>query len=155
MNHVLGVLDDDEQLLERTFECAVGLADRERARLTLVKTTDPGWLMRWFAPAAIQSMMVPETFLEFERIACNRLARAAEFVPTCVPVTTVVLPRNTTKGLRQLLAKGCYDVLVASVPLLHHCPKLTRELARQEIEVISVPHEQAWTGPLDLIGARR
>jgi hypothetical protein len=139
VNHILSVLEDDEARLQQTFACAVGLADRERARLTLVKTTDPGWLMRWFAPTAIQSMMVPQCCLEFEEMAGHRLAAAVEFVPAQIPVTTAVLSRNTSRGLHQLLRSGRYDVLVVSDVLLHRCPRLARELVAREIAVVSVP----------------
>ncbi len=138
MNSVLGILEDDERCLHATFERAVELADRERALLTLAKTTDPGWLMRWFAPAAIPSMMVPETCLDFDRIAGNRLARAVEFVPAWIPVTTVVLPRNTSKGVLGLLRTGCYDGIVASSGLLGQCPRLRRGLIRAGVEIVAV-----------------
>ncbi len=56
LRDVLAVLDDDQRRLWVTFDRAVRLADAEGARFTLAKTTDPGRVMRWVAPAAVQSM---------------------------------------------------------------------------------------------------
>jgi hypothetical protein len=84
-HHVLGILEDDEQRLWATLAQAIAVAEAEHARLTLAKTTDPGWLMRWFAPAALNAMCVSSEELDFRTAASHKLARAAEFVPGCVP----------------------------------------------------------------------
>ncbi|HZE05262.1 MAG TPA: hypothetical protein VE127_08570, partial [Solirubrobacteraceae bacterium] len=59
VKHVLAVLEDGESRLWSALDRAIELADAEHARLTLAKTTDPGWLMRWFAPAGLHAMCVP------------------------------------------------------------------------------------------------
>ena len=49
---VLGVLEDSDHQMWPVVMRAVELAHATEARLTLAKTTDPGRLMRWFAPSA-------------------------------------------------------------------------------------------------------
>ena len=46
---VLALLHDTEHEMWRVLERAIELADTERARLTLAKTTDPGRLVSWVA----------------------------------------------------------------------------------------------------------
>jgi hypothetical protein len=137
--HVLGVLEDDEQRLWATLEQAITVAETEYARLTLAKTTDPGWLMRWFAPAALNAMCVSSEELDFRTAASHKLARAAEFVPGCVPVTTVVLGESTTQGLVELVARGLYDVVVMSDAMHAHSRRLRCALTQQGIRTVLVP----------------
>ena len=118
VRHVLAVLEDAEPRLWSAFDRAVALAAQDEARLTLAKTTDPGWLMRWFAPAALQSMCVSAEDLDFRRLASHKLAVAAEFVPARIPVTTLVLGFNTTRAVSELLRGGGYDAVVATGVLL-------------------------------------
>jgi hypothetical protein len=135
--HVLGVLEDDERRLRGVLERSVALADAERARLTLAKTTDPGRLLRWFAPSALQSMCVSLGDIDVERSASHLLARAVESVPATTPVTTRLLGRNTSSALVELLRSGPYDALVATDALLGHHRKLRREL--RGLGVAAVP----------------
>ncbi len=141
VHHVLGVLEDDERRLWSTFDCAVSLAAEQAARLTLVKTTDPGRLMRWFAPSALQSMCVSAQELDFRTIASHTLARAAEFVPGSIPVTTVLLGEDTTGCLLAMLRNGPYDALVITEALLNR--RLRRELRRLGIRTVAVPRRPA------------
>ncbi len=141
VHHVLGVLEDDERRLWSTFDRAVTLAAAEQARLTLVKTTNPGRLMRWFAPAALQSMCVSAQDLDFRTIASHTLARAAEFVPGSIPVTTVLLGQDTTGRLLAMLRSGPYDAFVTTDALLNH--RLRRELRRLEIRTVLAPRRPA------------
>lgn len=133
--HVLGVLEDDGPSLWRTFDCAVALADRELARLTLAKTTDPGVLLRWFGGAAMQSVALSSDELDFPRIASHTLARVVEFVPAGIPVTTVVLGTNTTRALLAVIERGCFDTLVAGETLLTR-RRLRCALGRIEIRTV-------------------
>jgi hypothetical protein len=139
VHHVLGVLEDDERRLWATFDRAVSLADAERARLTFAKTTDPGWLTRWFAPAALQSMLVSAEELDFPSIASHALARAAEFVPDWIPVTTLVLEQNTACALTELIRRGGYDALVATEAFFSHHRKMQRELRRLDLRTFCAP----------------
>ncbi len=140
-HHVLGVLEDDERRLWSTLDRAVRLAAEQPARLTLAKTTNPGRLMRWFAPAALQSMCVSAQELDFQTIASHTLARAAEFVPGSIPVTTVLLGPDTTGCLVTMLRDGPYDALVTTEALLNR--RLRHELRRLGIRTVVVPRRSA------------
>lgn len=140
IRHVLGVLEDDERRMWATLEEAVALADAEQARLTLAKTTDPGWLMRWFAPAALQSMCVSADELDFRTAASHKLARAAEFVPAWIPVTTLVLGENTRSALVDLLRTGHYDALVGTETLFGQSRRLRCALRRLEVRAVVAAH---------------
>jgi hypothetical protein len=137
--HVLGVLEDDDQRLWATLEQAIAVAEAEYARLTLAKTTDPGWLMRWFAPAALNAMCVSSEELDFRTAASHKLARAAEFVPGCVPVTTMLLGDSTATALAELIARGPHDVVVMSDVMHAHCRRLRCALKTHDIRAVLVP----------------
>ena len=137
-HRVLGVLEDDEQRLWATLERAIAVAEAEYARLTLAKTTDPGWLMRWFAPAALNAMCVSSEEMDFRTAASHKLARAAEFVPGCVPVTTLVLGESTAPALMELIGRGEHDVVVLSDVLHGHCRRLRCALSEQGIRTVLV-----------------
>lgn len=137
--HVLGVLEDDERRLWAALDEAIALADAGHARLTLAKTTDPGWLMRWFGPAALNAMCVSADAGDFRTAASHKLARAAEFVPACVPVTTLLLAENTAVAVSELLDRGCYDVVVVTDGLCAHNRRLRCELRRPDVRTVLVP----------------
>lgn len=132
---VLGVLEDGEARLWSCLESSVELAERERTRLTLAKTTDPGRLVRWLGPFAIGTLYIPG---QADVEAGHALARAAEFVPQDVPLTTVLLTDDTQRELVRLLRTGRYGALVAGDHLFSHCRKLNRELGRLGIQAVAV-----------------
>jgi hypothetical protein len=138
-HHVLGVLEDDEWRMWATLEQAIAVAEAEYARLTLAKTTDPGWLMRWFAPAALNAMCVSSEELDFRTMASHKLAHAAEFVPGCVPVTTVLLGESTGTALIELITRGPHDVVVMSDAMHGHCRRLRCALKTHGIRTVLVP----------------
>jgi hypothetical protein len=105
----------------------------------LVKTTDPGWIMRWFGPAALNAMCVPSDALDFRTSASHKLARAAEFVPACVPVTTLLLGESTSGALMDLVRRGPYDVVVVTDALLGRSRRLRCELKREDVRIVLVP----------------
>jgi hypothetical protein len=142
-HHVLGVLEDDDQRLWATLEQAIAVAEAEYARLTLAKTTDPGWLMRWFAPAALNAMCVSSEELDFRTAASHKLARAAEFVPGCVPVTTLLLGESTGHALIEILGRGQHDVVVMTDAMHGHCRRLRCALKDQGIRTVLVPTRPA------------
>jgi hypothetical protein len=141
--HVLGVLEDDERRLWATLEQAIAVAEAEYARLTLAKTTDPGWLLRWFAPAALNAMCLSSEELDFQTTASHKLARAAEFVPGCVPVTTLLLGESTTSALVELIRRGHHDVVVMTDALLAHSRRLRCELRQLGIRTVLVSSRPA------------
>ncbi|HWE11242.1 MAG TPA: hypothetical protein VG325_17970 [Solirubrobacteraceae bacterium] len=142
-HHVLGVLEDDEERLWATLDQAIALADVEHARLTLAKTTDPGWILRWFGPAALNAMCVSSDALDFRTSASHKLARAAEFVPACVPVTTQLLGESTPSALLELVRRGPYDVVVVTDALFGRRRRLRCELEREDVRLVVVPGRPA------------
>jgi len=148
IQHVLGVLEDDDRRLWAAFGRALELAEAEHARLTLAKTTDPGRLMRWFAPAALQSASLAIEDFEGWRAADYALARVLEFVPAEIPVTTVLLGHNTAGSLLALVRRSSFDCLVMS-DRLGQCRRLRRALLTLEVKTVLTSHPQ--TNP-DRIG---
>jgi hypothetical protein len=132
---VLAVLGDAEDELWACLDAAVEVAERDHARLTLAKTTDPGRLVRWLCPFAIGTLYLPG---QIAMEAGHALARAAEFVPQDIPLTTVLLTDATQRDLLRLLRAGRYGAVVASASLLSHCRKLTRQLGRLGVEPVPV-----------------
>jgi len=147
--HVLAVLEDDDTRLWGALERAIELADAEQARLTLAKTTDPGRIMRWLAPAAFQSMGVCADELDVRVTAGHRLAAAVEFVPAWIPVTTRLLGQRTTSGLTVLLRRGVYDAFVATDAMLAHNRRLRSELRRLGIRSVAATRRPA--SPAEMI----
>jgi hypothetical protein len=137
--HVLGVLEDDEDRLWTVLDRAVDLAEAECAPLTLAKTSDPGWIVRWLEPFVILSAFLPTVRPDFHAKAGDRLARAAEFVPGSIPITTLILGLDTPCALRALAQTGTYDVVVATAALLARNRLLTRELRRRGICTLGIP----------------
>lgn len=134
-HHVLGVLDDDPDEIRMVLGDAVRLAEADRARLTLAKTTDPGRVVRWLRPCAALSVLVPMAEMlsaeaDMKAIAGHRLARAAEFVPASIPITTILLGPRTGSALRVLVKGGSYDLVVAGAALLARNRRLSRDLRR-------------------------
>jgi len=146
--HVLALLHDCEQEISAVLDRAVELADAERARLTLAKTTDPGRLVRWFGPLAPLGRVAPMCEPDLDAMAGHRLARAAELIPAEIPVSTVLLGRNTPRALRGLVASGCHDLLVLAATELSHDAKLRRELRRLELCTLAVACDGVWTRAL-------
>ena len=145
--HVLGILEDDERRLWTTLEQAIAAAEAEHARLTLAKTTDPGWLLRWFAPAALNAMCLSSEELDLRVAASHKLARAAEFVPGCIPVTTVLLGESTTSALTELIGRGSHDVVVMSDAMHARCRRVRGALKAHGIRTILVPTQPPTAGP--------
>ncbi len=145
MRNVVGVLEDDPDRLWSTFASAVALAERERARLTLVKTLETGKVYVWCVPFAAGGVYIPPE--EDPGVQAGRLlARAAEFVPMEIPVTTQVLGLDTERDLRRLIGSGAYDAMVADERFLRHRRKLRRDCRRAVVEIVGVtatPHPHA------------
>ncbi len=137
-HEVLALLDHDEGAMWSVLDRAVELADAERARLTLAKTTDPGRLAKWFAPLAMLSRVAVVADTDTEEFARDQLARASELVPMSVPLTTVLLGRDTPSALRQLAGQRIYDLLVLNPGLTAHCLRLRREIRRLGLCTLTV-----------------
>ena len=139
--HVLALLPDGEAELRAVYERAVALAQSERARLTLAKTTDPGWVVRWCCPLAALSRVPPMTPPDFTAIAERRLASLAESVPASISLCTVVLGPKTAQSLRRLAAHHPYDLVVLSAGQLAHDLTLRRQLRRLGVCTLAVTAE--------------
>jgi hypothetical protein len=137
MCNVLGVLGDSEDEMWETLDAAVALADAENARLTLVKTCDDGRTYVWVTPFAFGGAYVPPP-VDSPTEAARILARAVEFVPARIPVTTLVLDTDTQRSLLKLLRDGHYGAVVAEEYLLAHCRRLRRELRREQIREVPI-----------------
>jgi hypothetical protein len=141
--HVLAVLHDDSRGACGVLDRAIELAEAERARLTLAMVTDPGWVVSWLCAYGAFTCTVPVTDAELKEAAGHRLAQAAEFVPASIPVTTVVLGRDTARAVRRLAEGGCYDLLVVSDRLLARGCKLRHVVRRLRISTLIVSPEPA------------
>ncbi|HEX3802828.1 MAG TPA: hypothetical protein VHV75_08330 [Solirubrobacteraceae bacterium] len=137
MCNVLGVLGDDEEQMWETFNATIALADAEHSRLTLAKTCEDGRTYVWVTPFAFGGVYLPPP-LESPADASRALARVVEFVPECMPVTTLVLGADTQTSLLKLVRSGHFNALVGDADLLTHCRKLRRELERHGIRAVPV-----------------
>jgi hypothetical protein len=144
--HVLALLHDNEQEMWDVLERAVDLAEMERARLTLAKTTDPGRLVRWFGPLTPLCRLAPIAEPDLARIAGRRLAKLAETVPASTPLCTVLLTADTTGSLRQVAQRAPFDLVVVSSTQLAHGVKLRRELRRLGVCTLAVTSDEFTSG---------
>lgn len=144
LRHVLAVIVDREDLIERTLAVAIGLADNGRARLSVVKTCDAGTVFACFGPLGMHATLAPPDPCTRE-MAGRMLARLVNDVPGNIPVSTVVLGPQTQEGLRRFLRAGAHDVIVAPADLLATCPKLARDAASSNTRIVRVTAET--TGP--------
>jgi hypothetical protein len=136
-----------------TFDAAVELAEVERSRLTLAKTCELGHSYVWVAPFCAAGVYVPP-MIESPEEAGRIVARAAEFVPEWIPVTTLVLGPETGRELRRLVRCGHYEAVVAPKFLLSRRHLLARDLRRQGIRAVPMPEcrpEARRTGPSRIV----
>ncbi len=141
--HVLAVLDHQERATWAVLERAVDLAESQRTRLTLAQTTDPGVIVKWFGPLAMLSRVGCFAEFDLQRFALDRLARASEFVPASIPLTTVLLGPDTPCALRRLAGKELYDLVVINSALLAHSHRLRREIRKLGICALTVSLDSA------------
>lgn len=136
-HHVLALLDDDERAMWSVLERAIAIAEGERARLTIAKTTDPGRLVKWFAPLATLSraglVVEPDTASPW----CM-LDRATAAVPASVPVTRVLLGDDTARALRRLAKSATYDLVVMRDGFAAHHRSVRCELRRLNLSTLLV-----------------
>lgn len=123
-----------------TLREAVALADARNARLTLVKTCEPGRAYVWVAPFAAGSAYLPAE-LESPDEAARVLSRFADQVPASIPVTTLVLTKDTQVSLLTLLRQAHFGAIVAEADLLSHCRRLRRQLRREQLYTILISRD--------------
>jgi nucleotide-binding universal stress UspA family protein len=136
-HNVLVLLDDDAASMWNVLDHAIELAEAERARLTIAKTTDPGWIVRWFGPLATLSRCGP-VIEPCTDAQCSALDRASAYVPPHLPLTRVLLGSDTVRALRQLAEQSNYDLLVVRDSLLAHNRALRREARRLGLCTLAV-----------------
>lgn len=149
---ILAVLGDEEPAMWAVLERAVDLAEVQRARLTLAKTTDPGPVIKWFGPPALLAAGAGAgvTESELQAVAADKLARASEFVPESVSLTTVLLGTDTACALHRLAKDDTYDLLVIDIALADHSHRLRREIKRLQLCTLTVlpqPSQSDRPGP--------
>src|SRR5919199_3729198 len=88
--NLLAVLGDDPREAEAVLERAAALAEDAHGTLTLATCCRPGWKTLWLVSLAAVGPVVPPLGDAADDLARDRLARAAEFVPAGVGVTTLV-----------------------------------------------------------------
>src|SRR4051794_17041374 len=104
---ILAILSTDEHEAEVVLRAAVELAEQEHATLTLAALTGETRLMRWLAALSLSAAACAPTLADVATFAERRVARAAEFIPTGVSVTTTVVADP-----RPLLGSGRFDLVV-------------------------------------------
>lgn len=154
MRNVLCVLEQSEERSWSTFATAIELAQRERARLTLVTGREPGRVCTWCAAFMVGALYVPPDG-DPDQAAAQLLARAAEFVPGDIPVTTMVLSAEPKRDLRRLIRSGAYDALVADEQLLRRAWLLRGDCRRHGVTAIGsrvLPASSARDGRASAVG---
>jgi hypothetical protein len=131
---LLAVIGGDTAEADAVLARAAWLAEESHGRLTIAAVAHPGRLTTWLAGLALAVAAVPPCRDELETLAQRRLARAAEFMPETIGVTTMVITEPPRRPVRRLLETGCYDLLVIGAHLAAH-----RALAHVPIPVLVVP----------------
>jgi hypothetical protein len=139
--HVLALLDDDEAAMWSVLDRAIELAEAENARLTIAKTTDPGWVVRWFGPLAVMARCGPVIAPDNE-IQCCALDRASEYVPPSIPLTRVLLGPDTACALRRLAQHADHDLLVVKESLIAHDRALRKEIRKLGLSTLTVTTQE-------------
>jgi hypothetical protein len=134
--HLVALLDHDERPMWSVVDRAIELAEAKRAPLTLAATAGQGRITAWLAPLALLSRVPPVADADLRVRAGNQLARAAEFVPASVPLTTLRLATDGAGAVRELAQSGSYDLLVIGHGLIAHSRRVRRELRRTGLSVL-------------------
>jgi hypothetical protein len=138
MRNVLAVVGDDSTQTRATLETAIGLADRENARLTLAKTCVSPTAGVWAVPFG-SGVAYVDPSRESPEDACRAVARIAQDIPRGIPVTTLVLNHATQKALVKLVSGGHFGAVVAEAGLFSRCGRLRRLLAQEDVLAVPVP----------------
>lgn len=136
VEHVLAVLDGDEDSGHGTFAAALEVAGSESAALTLARAVHSAWIARSLEPFLMAPFVMPEAW-NAQQFAQDELARLVEFVPAEIPVQTAVLSAPVLAGVRGLIRSGCFDALIADAKLLGRW-RLGRELRRHGVTAVPV-----------------
>jgi hypothetical protein len=114
---LLAVIGDDAGESEAVVERAAALAGESHSRLAIAAIAHVDSRLNWLAGLALTQSCLGPRRDELETEAQHRLARAAEFIPATVGLTTMVIAEPPRRALRRLLADGQYDLLVIGARL--------------------------------------
>lgn len=131
---ILAVIGADAAEADAVLARAAALAEESNGRLTIAAVAHPGRCVAWLSGLALAVAALPPCRGELETHAQHRLARAAEFMPMTISLTTLVIAEPPKRPIRRLLESGCYDLLVIGAHQAAH-----RALARVPIQVLVVP----------------
>ncbi|HEX3616644.1 MAG TPA: hypothetical protein VHU61_08905 [Solirubrobacteraceae bacterium] len=140
--NVLAVLGDGEEAMQATCRAAIELAESSNARLTLVRTCEPGRSYVWIAPFAVGAAYLPPE-VESPDEAARQLACFAEQVPSSIPVTTMVLTSDSQACLLKLLHERHFGAIVAEAALLSRWRRLRRQLRDAQLQMVLIRGECA------------
>lgn len=126
--------------MRATLDAAVELAETTNARLTLVKTCEPGRSYVWVAPFAVGAAYLPPEVQSPDQ-ACQLLSRLVAQVPDSIPVTMLVLPPNSQTALLKLLGERHFGAVVADRNQLWHWGRVRRRLRREQLQLVLVGPE--------------
>jgi hypothetical protein len=131
---ILAVIGADASEGDAVLARAAEVAEESHGRLTIAAVAHPGRLVTWLSGLAISAASLPPVQDELVTLAERRLARAAEFIPGTISLTTIVLTEPPRRSVRRLLDSGCYDLLVIGAHLA-----AKRALAHVPIPALVVP----------------
>jgi hypothetical protein len=134
--HLVALLDHDEHTMWSVVDRAIELAEAKQAPLTLAATAGQGRLAGWLGPLTLLSRVGPVADADLRIRAGDQLARAAEFVPSSIPLSTVRLATDGAGAVRQLGQSGSYDLLVIGHRLITCSRRIRRELRRSGLSVL-------------------
>lgn len=135
---VLALLDSDPEDCRDVLERAIELAEAERSRLTLARTTSPGRVVACMCSFSALACAPTVSDGELRAEAGRQLARAAALVPGSIPLTTVLLGHDSARALRQLVQSGCHDLIVLRRDVIAHSRCLRRAIRRLGVSTLIV-----------------
>src|SRR4051812_8605012 len=100
---ILAVIGADAAEGDAVLLRASELAEEHNGRLTIAAAAHPGRLVIWLSGLAISAAVLPPVREELVTLAEHRLARAAEFMPETIGITTLVLTEPPRRSVRRLL----------------------------------------------------
>jgi hypothetical protein len=131
---VLAVIGDDPAESDAVVERAAALSEQSHGRLAIAAIAHLDSRLIWLAGLALTQSCLGPRRDELETQAQHRLARAGQFIPATVGLTTMVMVESPRRALRRLLADGRYDLLVIGARLAGR-----RALVRLPVPALVMP----------------
>jgi hypothetical protein len=114
-------------------------ATETNARLTLAQAIDPGWIARWFAPAAMAHFGgVTDCVAPYGVVVERVLADLGTGIPNDISLRAVLLGENTAKSVQRMLTSHQFDIVIVGLQTLVADRKLRRALDRTDASVEAV-----------------